>query len=49
MNGRLIEAVNYITDNTPYTAHRITLMIDQIQKNPGYYSRSTGGKLKFLN
>ena len=42
------EAVNYITDNTPYTAHRITLMIDQIQKNPGYYTAALGGKLKFV-
>jgi uncharacterized protein (DUF885 family) len=41
------EAVKYITDNTPYTAHRITLMIGQIQKNPGYYATALGGKLKF--
>lgn len=41
------EAVKYITDNTPYTAHRITLMIGQIQKNPGYYTAALGGKLKF--
>jgi uncharacterized protein (DUF885 family) len=41
------EAVKYITDNTPYSAHRITLMIDQIRKNPGYYTVALGGKLKF--
>lgn len=41
------EAVKYITDNTPYSAHRITLMIDQIRKNPGHYTVALGGKLKF--
>ncbi len=41
------ETVRYITDNTPYTAHRATLMIEQIQNNPGYYAAALGGKLKF--
>ena len=41
------EAVKYITENTPYTAHRVALMVRQIQKNPGYYASALGGKLKF--
>lgn len=41
------ETVRYITDNTPYTAHRVALMIGQIQNNPGYYAAALGGKLKF--
>ena len=41
------EAVKYITENTPYASHRITLMIRQIQQNPGYYAAAVGGKLKF--
>ena len=41
------EAVKYITENTPYTSHRITLMLGQVQQNPGYYASALGGKLKF--
>ena len=41
------EAVKYIAENTPYTAHRITLMIGHIQEKPGYYTSALGGKLKF--
>jgi uncharacterized protein (DUF885 family) len=41
------EAVKYIAENTPYTTHRITLMIGQIQEKPGYYTSALGGKLKF--
>lgn len=41
------EAVTYITENTPYASHRITLMIGQVQQNPGYYAAAVGGKLKF--
>lgn len=41
------EAVKYITENTPYTSHRIRLMLRQVQQNPGYYASALGGKLKF--
>lgn len=41
------EAVKYIKEGTPYASHRITLMIGQIQQNPGYYAAAVGGKLKF--
>ena len=41
------EAVKYIMENTPYTSHRIRLMLRQVQQNPGYYASALGGKLKF--
>ena len=43
----LEEAVKYITQQTPYTAHRITLMVRQIQQKPGYYAAAFGGKIRF--
>ena len=41
------DAVAYVSGNTPYTRHRITLMIEQVQRSPGQYPAALAGKLKF--
>lgn len=44
----LDEAARYLHRTTPYSVHRIDLMLARVNHTPGYYLAAAAGKLKFL-
>jgi hypothetical protein len=46
-NWSVVEAQNYLTTSTPYSANRIRLMLSKTSSAQGYYLAAVAGKLHF--